>query len=104
MLKRFLFFVPALFILLGLGAGLAQAQMVLPAPNYINTVAGNGTPGFAGDGGLAINAEFEAYGGFVVADTSGNIYFADTMNCRVRKVTKATGIISTVAGSGVGAG
>ncbi|HLK65772.1 MAG TPA: BACON domain-containing carbohydrate-binding protein [Bryobacteraceae bacterium] len=63
----------------------------------IVTVAGNGTPGFTGDGGPATNAELSDPFG-VVVDSAGNLYIADTSNDRVRKVTN--GIIATVAGNG----
>ncbi len=63
----------------------------------IQTVAGNGTAGFAGDGGTATSAElYYPYGVFV--DNSGNIFVADTANNRIRQVT--AGIITTIAGSG----
>jgi uncharacterized protein (TIGR03437 family) len=64
----------------------------------ITTVAGNGTQGYSGDGGLAINAELK-YPGGMVADTSGNIFFSDDANFRVRVITP-NGIINTVAGDG----
>ena len=65
----------------------------------INTVAGDGTAGYAGDGGAATSAELQTPGG-VAVDSSGNIYIADTFNYRIRKVTVSTGIITTVAGNG----
>ena len=64
----------------------------------INTVAGNGTSGYSGDGGAASAAEIAQPHGLAI-DTSGNIYIADGANNRVRK-TSATGIITTVAGTG----
>jgi uncharacterized protein (TIGR03437 family) len=64
----------------------------------ITTVAGNGTTGFSGDGGLATAAALHSPHG-VGVDAAGNIYIADTTNYRIRKVTPA-GIISTVAGTG----
>jgi uncharacterized protein (TIGR03437 family) len=63
----------------------------------INLVAGTGTPGFAGDGGPATAALLIDCDG-IAADTSGNLYLADTHNNRIRKV--AAGTISTVAGNG----
>ncbi len=67
---------------------------------YITTVAGTGTPAFGGDGASAIAAQL--HGNFGIAfDGSGNLYIADTGNHRIRKVTLATGVISTVAGTGV---
>jgi sugar lactone lactonase YvrE len=67
-------------------------------PQTIGTLAGTGTPGFSGDGGLATDATLRNPGGLAV-DASGNLYFADSGNHRVRKVSP-TGIISTVAGIG----
>jgi sugar lactone lactonase YvrE len=65
----------------------------------ITTVAGTGTSGYSGDGGQATSAMMESpYG--VALDASGNIYFADSSNYRIRKVTISTGDISTVAGTG----
>lgn len=65
---------------------------------YIKLVAGNGVRGFEGDGAQAINAQINAYD--VVADTEGNIYFSDDVFEVVRKVNLATGIITTIAGTG----
>jgi sugar lactone lactonase YvrE len=65
----------------------------------ITTVAGNGFPGFSGDGGAAASAELNyPYG--VAADTAGNLFIADVGNSRIRRVDAATGIIMTVAGIG----
>ena len=64
----------------------------------ITTVAGNGTEGFRGDDGPAIDAELDFPAGLGL-DGAGNLYIADTDNHRVRKVTPQ-GIITTVAGSG----
>jgi uncharacterized protein (TIGR03437 family) len=64
----------------------------------ITTVAGSGTAGFSGDGGLATAAQMSSPTG-VLADASGNLFIADTGNQRIRKVS-ASGIITTVAGSG----
>lgn len=65
----------------------------------IYTVAGNGTAGFSGDGGLAVNAQLDRATG-VAVDKFGNIYICDADNHRIRKVNTA-GIISTIAGTGV---
>jgi sugar lactone lactonase YvrE len=56
----------------------------------IYTVAGNGTPGYAGDGGPAAAAEV-AYPAGVAVDGSGNLVIADTDNGRVRIVAARTG-------------
>lgn len=65
----------------------------------IHTVAGNGTLGFAGDGGPAINAELNSPSG-VAVDAAGNIYIADTFNQRIRMVLP-NGVIYTIAGTGI---
>ena len=64
-------------------------------------MAGNGTTGYSGDGGLATKAELCAPED-VTVDSAGNIYIADSCNNRIRKVTVSTGIITTVAGDGTG--
>jgi len=64
----------------------------------INTVAGNGTTGFSGDGGLATQARLD-YPEGVWVDSSGNIFIVDTDNCRVRMVDGTTAIITTIAGT-----
>ncbi|CAK8723016.1 hypothetical protein GKODMF_14590 [Candidatus Electrothrix gigas] len=64
----------------------------------ITTVAGNGSSGSEGDGGLAIEAELN-HPDDVVVDQLGNIFIADTDNNRIRKVD-TNGIITTVAGNG----
>jgi len=68
------------------------------AAGVISTVAGNGIPGYSGDGGPAIAAQLDFPSG-VAVDSAGNLYVVDTANERVRKVTPE-GIISTVAGNG----
>jgi hypothetical protein len=64
----------------------------------ISTVAGTGTAGYSGDGGPATSAQLN-YPIGVAVDSSGNLYIADEVNQRIRKVT-AGGTISTVAGTG----
>jgi sugar lactone lactonase YvrE len=64
----------------------------------INTYAGNGTCGFGGDGGPATSANLNFPRGMVF-DSSSNLYIADTVNHRVRKVN-TSGTISTFAGNG----
>jgi uncharacterized protein YjdB len=65
----------------------------------INTIAGNGTVGFSGDGGPATAAQLNFPNGGGAVDALGNVYFADQQNNRVRKVD-LSGIITTVVGSG----
>ena len=73
---------------------------VTVSTNLISLAAGNGTPGYAGDGGLATASTVRLRFPFGVAvDSNDNIYITDTLNGRIRKVTASTGFISTVAGS-----
>ncbi len=64
----------------------------------ISTVAGTGTSGYNGDGIAATAAQLYAPKG-ITFDASGNMYFADQLNQRIRKID-VSGTISTVAGSG----
>jgi trimeric autotransporter adhesin len=76
-----------------------RIRLVTKSTGIITTVAGDGTAGYKGDGGLATSAGlFYPFG--VAVDASGNIYIADTSNYRIRMVTSSTGIITTVAGDG----
>ena len=76
-----------------------RIRMVTQSTGLITTVAGNGTAGYSGDNGKATLAGLNRPTG-VTVDVSGNIYLSDTDNHRVRVVTKSTGLITTVAGSG----
>ncbi len=88
--------------------------------DIITTIAGTGTRNYSGDNGQATLATFNTILG-VALDSSGiyylklisilyhtdslpcslgNVYIADTVNHRIRKVTISTGIISTIAGTG----
>ncbi len=80
------------FAIFLLGVSFASSAQI------INTIAGNGAAAFSGDGGQATAAELNAAAG-VAVDTHGNIYIADVVNDRIRKVN-TSGIISTVAGNG----
>jgi hypothetical protein len=68
----------------------------------ISTAAGNGAPGYTGDGALATGATLNSPEGIAV-DAAGDLYIADTNNDAVREVIAATGNISTIAGDGTGA-
>jgi sugar lactone lactonase YvrE len=79
------------------GADLNRVYRV-SADGKITLVAGNGSYGFAGDGGPATSAQlYNATG--VAVDSVGNLFIADTANNRIRKVD-TSGIIITVAGNG----
>ncbi len=74
----------------------SRIRMVNSA-GIINTIAGNGKPVFSGDNGPAKSAGMDPYD--VAADTQGNLYIADKLNDRIRKITP-NGNITTVAGTG----
>ena len=69
------------------------------ATGIITTVAGNGEHGYSGDGGPATEAML-ASPIAVTCSADGDLYIADHRNSRIRKVDAATGIITTVAGTG----
>ncbi len=77
-----------------------RVRRVAAGTGLITTVAGNGVEGFAGDGGAAVAASIDSPDGLAI-DAVGELFVADTHNGRVRKVSAATGVISTVAGMGV---
>ena len=64
----------------------------------IYTIAGNGVPGFAGDGDLAVNAQLNRPVG-IALDGAGNLYIADSQNFRIRRIAPS-GVITTIAGNG----
>ncbi len=69
------------------------------ANGIITTVAGNGEEGYSGDGGPAVAATLNQIYALRV-DANGDIYVVDRLNAAVRKIEAATGIITTVAGTG----
>ena len=105
-------------------SSLAPTSYPSLSPNtvfIITTIAGYGASGYSGDNGAATSAALS--GPFGVALDSvgtyytscypkfpfvkmyvffniGNVYIADTGNCRIRKLTVSTGIITTIAGTG----
>ncbi|HTB31646.1 MAG TPA: T9SS type A sorting domain-containing protein [Bacteroidia bacterium] len=80
---------------------LFSALSFISSSQIITTLAGNGAPGFSGDGGPASSAElFLPYE--VATDSVGNLYVADSFNNRIRKIS-TTGVITTIAGNGYGA-
>jgi trimeric autotransporter adhesin len=71
--------------------------------HIITTIAGNNTSGFSGDGGAATSAQLSSPNGLAF-DSKGNLYICDRGNNAVREVAAATGVISTVAGTGGSSG
>lgn len=82
-----------------IAAMFSQKVRVVDPTGIINTVAGTGTSGYAGDGGSAISAQLKDPSG-IGKDAAGNMYIADKSNHCIRKVTP-TGTISTIAGNDV---
>ena len=78
----------------------SRIRVVRQETGIITTIAGDGRNRFRGDGDAATSASLNIPRGLAVA-SDGTVYIADTFNNRIRKITPA-GIISTVAGSGVG--
>jgi hypothetical protein len=74
---------------------------VIAATGFITTAVGNGTAGFAGDG-VATSGSTELNGPLgITVDATGNLYIADTINQRIRRVDAVTRVITTVAGTGI---
>ena len=70
------------------------------ATGVITTIAGNGTEGFSGDGGPALQAQFHGVYSIAVNTDETAVYVADLENRRIRRIDLKTGIITTVAGNG----
>jgi len=70
------------------------------AQHMLTTVAGKGALGYGGDGEVADQAKFNHLRG-IALDSRDNLYIADVRNHRVRKVDAITGIITTIAGTGI---
>lgn len=66
----------------------------------ITTIAGTGVLGAAGDGGLATNAQLNGPEGMAL-DSEGNLFIADTNNHKLRRIVASSGIITTIAGTGI---
>lgn len=84
--------------------GCNKIRRVDAITGIVSTVAGSGSFGYSGDGGLAIAAKFAGISSVFFDPTSpgaGHIYMSDAGNNVVRKVDLNTGIVTTVAGSGV---
>ena len=91
----------------------SRVRMVAASTGIVTTLAGSGAcpigspfnvsacqGGFGGDGGPAKNATLN-HAQAAASDAQGNLYIADTINHRIRRVDASTGLISTIAGNGV---
>lgn len=84
-----------------------RVRKVDAATKIITTIAGIGSSGFTGDGGLATAAKlnFTSVGSPGLAvDKKGNVYIADYNNSRIRKIDATTQKISTIAGNNTNGG
>ncbi|MEK7766824.1 MAG: hypothetical protein AAB368_11350, partial [bacterium] len=82
-------------------AGNARIRKVDAATGRIATIAGTGVAGYNGDGIPAVTAQVSLVTALAV-DHAGNLYLSDVTSERVRRIDAATGLISTVAGTGAG--
>ncbi len=73
----------------------------ISSDGIVQTIAGNGIVGAAGDGGPAVEAQFDANIGDLAVDPAGNVYVRDAQ--RIRRISP-DGLISTVPGTGRGSG
>ena len=80
----------------------ARVRFIDAQTGTISTIAGNGTQAFAGDGGAATDAELTNPEALAVDPAGTVLYIADYGDSHLRRVDLATGIITTVAGSGAG--
>jgi uncharacterized protein (TIGR03437 family) len=78
----------------------AHTVLMVDAQGTVHLLAGTGTAGSSGDGGLATAATLDSPRGLAI-DTAGNLYIADEGAGVVRMVTPA-GVISTVTNAGNG--
>ena len=91
----------------------SRVRVVTASTGIVTTLAGSGActigspfsvsvcqGGFGGDGGPAKNATLN-HAQAAASDAEGNLYIADTINHRIRRVDASTGLISTIAGNGV---
>jgi sugar lactone lactonase YvrE len=69
----------------------------------VTVFAGTGVHGFSGDGDAATSAQLNLPHS-IAFDSAGNAYISDSGNHRIRKVAAGTGVISTIAGSGLTTG
>jgi sugar lactone lactonase YvrE len=76
-----------------------KVLVIDPVRRVMKRLAGTGKTGYSGDGGRAMDAEFRGPKG-ISFSPAGDVYIADTENHVIRRISLATGSISTVAGTG----
>lgn len=76
-----------------------RVRRIDPLSGIITTIAGTSPGGYSGDGGPATAAQLSQPVA-VASDGAGNLFIADTLNNRVRRVDGITNTITTVAGTG----
>ncbi|MBB5315636.1 NHL domain-containing protein [Tunturibacter empetritectus] len=77
-----------------------RIRKITSTTGLITTIAGTGTQGYSGDGAPALSAAIDSPTGIGI-DASNNLYLADTHNHSIRKITSSTGLITTIAGTGL---
>ncbi|MEO5995876.1 MAG: hypothetical protein ABIN89_04095, partial [Chitinophagaceae bacterium] len=77
-----------------------RIRKITAATGIISTIAGTGAAGYSGNGGISTAATLNGPWD-VVLDAAGNIYIAELYNSVIRKIAVGTGIISTLAGTGI---
>jgi sugar lactone lactonase YvrE len=92
---------PSLCYVAKVAPGSSSAVIIAGTPSLFFTGYNGGS--YSGDGGLATSATLNTPTGLAI-DSAHNLYIADTYNNRIRKVSAASGIITTVAGNGTGGG
>ncbi len=77
-----------------------RIRKIAGSTGQISTVAGTGVAGFSGDGCSAIAAQLNGPGD-VAIDPSGNLFIEDLGNYRIREIAAASGVITTIGGTGI---
>ncbi len=73
-------------------------------PGDLGVIGGTGVPGYNGDNKPALEAHFNMPYGLAVDPAAGDVYVADSMNHRVRRIDSTTGFVTTITGDGTAGG